>query len=354
MKKITGFLLALLLILSVLFVAGCTTSKRSQNQAAGYSGEKIRIAIQYGLGYAPVQIVKEKKLIEKYLPGAQVEWKQMGGEMIREAMVSGDLDIGFTGQAPFWIAWDKGADWKICTALGSSPLGLVTYREDLKSLKDFKIGDKIATPYSGSIQHMLLAMAAEKELGNPKAMDKNLVSMQHPDAATAVVSKRAIAAHFSAPPYLYEELDTPGVELVLNGEDAFGGEFGFLVGSATRDFHDNHPTAYAAFVMAMDEAITFINNNPEEAAKILAPSYKMPAEKVEKYLTWPGTNYTSTPYGLLGFAEFMKKAGYISKVPKSLDEVCWENVTAAIGKKSGGLSPVEKAQYRDSNKNNKR
>ncbi len=344
-------LLAIALALSLL-MTGCATGQKdtAQKETAGINtaGQKVRIAIQFGLGYAPVQIVREKKLLEKYLPGARVEWKEMGGEMIREAMLAGDVDIGFTGQAPFFIAWDKGADWKIATALGSSPLGLQTYRKDINSLKDFKKDDKIATPYSGSIQHMLLAMAAEKELGNPKAFDNNMVSMQHPDAAAALISERAIAAHFTAPPYLYEELSSPNIKQILNGEQAFGGEFGFLVGSATRRFHDGSPTAYAAFVMAMDDAINFINTNPREAARILAPAYKLPQDKVFKYLTWQGTNYTSTPYGLIGFAEFMKKAGYISKVPQSFDEIAWENVTAAIGKKAGGMSPVEKAQYRNS------
>ena len=352
LKKIAKQLVIITAVFSLLLVTGCSLTEDNNlndnnSKDLNTSSIKIRIAMQYGLGYAPVQIVQEKKLIEKYLPGAQVEWIQMGGEMIREAMLSGDVDAGFMGQGPFWIAWDKGADWKIATALGSSPLGMQTYRKDLKSLKDFKLEDKIATPYSGSIQHILLAMAAEKELGDPKAMDKNMISMQHPDATIALLSKRAIAAHFASPPYLFEELSSPDMTQIIDGEQVFGGEFGFLVGPVTRKFHDNNPTAYAAFVLAIDEAINFINTNPKEAAKILAPSFKLSEEKVEEYLTWPGTNYTSTPYGLMGFAEFMKKAGYISKVPKSFDEVCWENVTAAIGKKAGGQSPVEKAQYRN-------
>ncbi len=349
-QKTVKKLMAVILALSLLLLAGCTQNGNPATKdktKAGAAPAKIRIAIQFGLGYAPVQIVKDKKLIEKYLPGAQVEWKQMSGEMIREAMLSGDVDIGFMGQGPFFIAWDKGADWKIATALGSSPLGLQTYRKDINSLKDFKKDDKIATPYSGSIQHMLLAMAAEKELGNPKALDNNMVSMQHPDAATALISGRAIAAHFTSPPYLYEELSAPNIKQILDGEKAFGGEFGFLVGPATRKFHDGNPAGYAAFVMAINEAIDFINNKPKEAAAILAPGFKLPAEKVEKYLTWPGTNYTSTPYGLMGFAEFMKKAGYISKIPGSFAEIAWENVSACIGKKAGGKSPVEKAQYRN-------
>lgn len=340
----------LILIFGSVFMAGCGGTKEGGEgkNTEGAAPVKVRIALQYGLGYAPLQIAQEQKLIEKYLPGAQVEWKEMGtGGLIREAFVSGDLDAGFMAIPPYLVGWDQGGDWKISMALGSAPQGLQTYRKDITTLKDFKPGDKIAVPIPGSIQHILLAMAAEKELGNPKALDNNLVSMTHPDGATALISESGIAAHYTSPPYLFKELDSPNVKQIVDAEKAFGGEHTFLVGVATKTFHDNNPAAYAAFVAAISEAISFINNNPQEAAKILAPKYKMEPAQVEKYMTWPGTNYTSTPYGIMGFADFMKKAGYIKKVPNSLDEIAWENVVAAIGKKSGGKSPVEQAQYRN-------
>jgi len=58
-------------------------------------------------------------------------------------------------------------------------------RSSIKSLKDFKPTDKIALPSPGSVQHILLAMAAEKELGSASALDQNLVAMAHPDGAAA-------------------------------------------------------------------------------------------------------------------------------------------------------------------------
>lgn len=346
MKKIRYVWVVLMVF--ILTITGCQgTDSKQDKVAAPYAG-KISVATQYGLAYAPLQIVQEKKLIEKYLPGVQVEWKQMGtGPVIRDAMVTGQIDVGFMGGSPFLIGWDKGAEWKICTASGSQPVSLVTYRSEVQDISGLKPADRIATPAVASIQHILLSMAAEKTLGNAKAFDGNLVSVTHPDAAAALLSKKDITAHFSSPPYLYEEIQTEGIHEILNGEDAFGGEFTFIFGVATNRFHDENPQAYSAFVSAFNESIAFINNEPREAARLLAPQYNLSEEEAYKYLTWEGTNYCSTPYGVMGLAEFMHKQGHISKMPQSLSDIAFENVQAAIGQRYGERSVIEQVQYRD-------
>ena len=37
-------------------------------------GEQITVAHQYGMAYAPFEVMKEQKLIEKYYDGVEVEW----------------------------------------------------------------------------------------------------------------------------------------------------------------------------------------------------------------------------------------------------------------------------------------
>lgn len=334
------------LLILALLCTGCTTNN-APSPTNSASATKVTIANQFGLAYAPVQIMKEKNLMEKYLPGAQVEWVQLGtGPNIRDLMVTGQVDIGFMGISPFLIGWDKGAQWKIAVASGSQPLALVTYKDNVKTIKDFTSTDKIATPAIASIQQMLLSMAAEKELGNPRALDNQMISLTHPDAATSLLAKKDVTAHFSSPPYLFQELAAPGMHQVLDGEDAYGGEFTFIFGVATNKFHDTQPPAYAAFIAAFNEAVSFINNHPQEAAAILAPVNNMSEADTYKSLTWEGTNYCSTPAGIIGLAEFMKSTGYISKVPTHLSEIAFENVEAAIGKRYGNPSSIELLQQR--------
>lgn len=334
MKKL--LILFLLTVLVTISLTGCTGKGETADQiSAGEKGYKIRIAEQFGLVYAPLMIAREKGFFEKY--GLDVEWKRFGsGGAAREALASGDLDAAFMGIPPFLIGWDKGVPAKVALGYVVSPVSLVTYNPEIRSIKDLKPGYKIALPSPGSVQHILLSMTAERELGDPRALDDLLVALPHPDGAAAMIAKKDIDAHFTTPPYLFEELSQPGYVEILKGTEAFGGEFSFNVGLVTLKYHDENPQGYAAFIQGVNEAIAWINLNKREAAKILSPKFNLPEDKLYKYMTWEGMNYTTASYGLLEFAEFMKKTGYIGRLPKDLSEVAYENVLAVIGKREGG------------------
>ena len=332
----------LLVLLCLLIIIGSTLTPMLY---AAPRVEELKIAGQFGLVYAPLMVARKMKIFEKY--GLKPVWKEYGsGGAVREALVSGEVDVGFMGIPPFLIGWDKGCQWKVACGFVVIPVGLVTYDPNIKSLKDFKPEDKIAVPSPGSVQHILLAMAAEQELGSPNALDNNIVAMPHPDGAAALISKKGIKAHFTTPPYLFEELLQPGFYLVTHDIAIFGHPFSFNVGVASERFHDRRPVAYSCFVNAIAEAMAWINSNKEEAAKMLAPEFQLTPEKTLQYLTWEGMNYTTAPYGLMGFAEFMKKAGYISRVPQSIDEIAFPNMTAIIGSRGGAPSDIEKLQFK--------
>ena len=121
---------------------------------------EIKIAGQFGLVYAPLTIAEKLHIFEKN--GLKPVWKEYGsGAAVREALISGEADVGFMGIPPFLIGWEKGCPWKVAMGFVVVPVGLVTNNPKIKSLKDFKPDDKIAVPSPGSVQHILLAMAAE-------------------------------------------------------------------------------------------------------------------------------------------------------------------------------------------------
>lgn len=303
------------------FLIGCNSEKPPSKESL-----EISIAEQYGLAYAPLQIMKEKKLMEKNLDGVKVNWKQMGNTAaIREAMISNQIDVGFMAIPPFLIGWDKGMEWRIASGLSSMPVGLVTYREDINSIRDFSSKDRIALPQPGSVQHILLSMACETVFNDSHKLDNQLVTMSHPDGMNALLAKKDVTAHFTSPPYIFKELNNKDFHQILSGEEAMGKDYTFIIGVTTNEFHNNNPEIYIAFINGLNEAIEFINENPEESAEILAKEYDIPTEEVLSYITHPGTKYSSTIKGLQEFADFMEKNDYISKSFKDFEEILWED-----------------------------
>lgn len=297
--------------------------------AKGSTGDELRISIaeQYGLAYAPVQVMKELKLLEKNLPGIKTEWKQLNNTAaIREAMLAGRVDVGFIAIPPFLIGWDKGMPWKIASGLSESPVGLVTWKKEIRSLKDFTKNDRIAAPQPGSVQHILLAMACEREFGDAKKFDNQLVTLAHPDGMNALLAQKEIAAHFTAPPYLMKELEQPGMTQVLSGTAAFGGEFTFIVGVTTEEFHNQKSRVYLAYLKSLHQAMEYVRRNPKQTASLLSAQYQIPKAELLKYLQAPGTDYSPEIKGVKEFAAFMKRNGYIGKIPRKTSEILWENV----------------------------
>ncbi len=321
MKKLSLILSIMITLLSII-LSGCTIGNQQNLEVS-----KISVAEQFGLAYAPLQVMKELKLLEKNLPGVEVTWKQLGNTAaIREAMVAKEVDIGFMAIPPFLIGWDKGMDWRIFSGLSKSPVGLVVNNPHIKSIKDFTGKDRIAVPQPGSVQHILLSMACEREFGEPERLDNQLITLAHPDGMNALFSKNDITAHFTAPPYLTKELEVEGMHQILSGSEAMGKDFTFIVGVSTSNFHDKNTKAYKAFIKSLNEAMAYMKQNREATQILLSKAYEMSEEEIEKYMTLEGVSYDNSVAGVPEFAEFMKRNGYISKTPQSINEILWEDV----------------------------
>jgi NitT/TauT family transport system substrate-binding protein len=305
--------------------------------AAGAAADEVkvlRIVKQPGLGYLQLIVMRELKLLEKRLPGVELEWRQLtSGPVIRDAMIAGQLDIGSGGLGPFIQAIDRGLDWKTLGGLNEMPLFLNCARPDIKGLKDLKPTDRIAMPALGSIQHVVLQMQAEKELGNPKALNQQVVAMAHPDATAAILSKREITCHLSSPPFQYEQLRDGGIHKVFDSYQAAGGPHTFNLTWASAKWVRANPGLIKAFVEALREATDFVTEKPAEAAKLYVTSEKARStpEEILQIMKQEGLKYSMTPSGLGKFAAFMQKIGMIKTVPGSWKDYAFEHLHALPG-----------------------
>lgn len=315
MKKIKTLLPVLLLLLAPFTFWGCREAEP----------DSIGIAEQYGIAYAPLTIMKEMGFLEQQLPGVAIRWQQFGGPTaIRESMLNGEVDFGFMGVAPVLIGIDSGMEWKYATGISFNEVAIVTESPDIQTLADFTEKDRIAILSPGCTQHILLCMLADRQLGDPMALDSRLVSMSHPDALQALLSGTEITAHVATPPYIQQEV-AAGMSVMATGEEIMGMPFTFICGVAMTDFYENHRDWYDAFLRALDESIDYLNENMEECVRILAPVYGISEDALMEQMTWNGTIYSNRLEGIPELSAAMQKMG-LTKGNPDFESIIFDNV----------------------------
>jgi NitT/TauT family transport system substrate-binding protein len=289
----------------------------------------VRVAVQPGLTYLALNIVEHLHLIEQHaaaagLPGVQAAFLRLAaGNNVNDAVISGAVDIGATGVPPFLTLWAKtrgGIDVKALTPYNSLPLVLVTRNPAVRRVEDLGPGDRIALPGVGSSsQAVMLQMAAARAFGDTeyKRFDPLTVTRGHPDAMAALLGNTEINCHFSAAPYLQQELAVPGVHAILTSTDVYGGPGTTGLTFTTKKFRDNNPRLTTAFIAAMDQAFGIIRNDRKSAAEayVAVSGDRLSIAQVEQYLADPAMLYEITPRGMMKVAAFMHRTGTIKVMP---------------------------------------
>ena len=292
---------------------------------------EIKVAQQYGIGYLPLMIMENQKLIEKHAKAngvdVTVDWaKFAGGNVMNDALLSNSMQFASGGVGPLVTLWAKtrgNLDVKAISAINSMPLYLNTRNPAVKSIKDFTDKDKIALPaVKVSIQAVTLQMAAEKAFGEGQQnkLDPLTVSMSHPDAQLALLSGQSeITAHFGSPPFQYQQLKNPAIHTVLSSYEVLGGPATFNVVWTTSKFRSENPKLYDAFVKALDEATALINKDKHWAAEayLRISKDKASLQEIEDMLNDPAIVYTTTPQNVMKYVDFMLKIGSIKGRPDS-------------------------------------
>jgi NitT/TauT family transport system substrate-binding protein len=212
--------------------------------------DTVHIAQQFGITYLPLMYMENQHLLEKHakaqgLGDVKVEWVRFGsGTGMNDALISGHLDFASGGLGPFITLWAKTRgrlEVKGVCAMNNMPLYLNTRNPDVKTVRDFTSNDKIALPaVKVSFQAVNLQMAAAKAFGekNYNKLDGLTVSMKHPDGMAALLSGNEVTAHFTAPPFQYQELEHKGIHKVLDTYSIVGGPHTFTVIWASGKFRD--------------------------------------------------------------------------------------------------------------------
>jgi NitT/TauT family transport system substrate-binding protein len=322
------------LLALALLAAACGSSPSSSAAATGSAGSGLTgslvIAVQPDLGYSPLYIVDQEGWLKQAMPHVSVTWETLNsGSAMETGMLSGSIDVGAGGVAPFLLGWAKGVTWKLVTSLGESDLWLVV-KPQITSFRSITPSDRIAVVAPTSIQAIILKAAAQKYLGNPSALDQNLTILSHPVAYQAFRSG-TIQGALDAPPFQQEEVAAGG-HVLLKSYSLFGPST-FNSAFALPSYYNSHKQIIDVLFAQVKRAVAMLNSDPSEAAKIISAyehgSLSVAAAKAD--ITSSTEHWTITPHGYLAYAKFMKSIGLIPKVPTSISQIEFPTLAATPG-----------------------
>jgi len=300
----------------------------------------IRILEQFGISYLPLHVIKDQNLIAKHgkTLGVDIktEWtKVSGGAAANDALLSGAVDIVTAGLGPLLTIWDRtkgNEDVRGIAALADVNFALLTSNPKVSSLEDFGPNDRIAVPsIRVSVQARALQLAAAKTFGREQfaKFDPITVSLPHPDATQALISKNGtVTAHFSNAPYQQQALNVPGVRRITDWFAILGGPTTSVTLYTRAKYRSSSPKTYRAFIAALDEAITFVNEKPEAAVDtyVRVEQSKLDKDFLLTILKSPDLKFGATPHNTLAFAQFLKGIGALKNTPSDWRDYFFEDV----------------------------
>src|SRR5918995_780429 len=314
------------LAVAAVLVIGIGAASSAQGASEATRPDKITIAYQFGVGYAPLLIIKQQRLLEKAYPGLKVEWKQLAsGTPITDGIIKGDIQIGAMGTGPMLVGWARGINWKVIAPLDESDLWLMAKDPSIRTISDLR-GKRIATPTATSIQAVALRKMADVKLGNARALDSSLISMDHPDGMQALLTGQ-IDAHFTSPPYQWLELGRGA--RALGKSYGYFGAHSFLVTVVTQKFYEQYTAFSTRYYKLIKQTIDMINKRPGIAAAILAreDATETTAAQFKRWIMRKKSlTFTTRPRGLMRTAGFMNKIGLLNKVPRNWRELVFPPV----------------------------
>ena len=307
---------------------------------------EVRISRGYGVLYLPLYVIEAqaflvKRAKEKGLGEPKVTWLTFdGGNIINDAMLSGALDIASIGVPGFLTLWAKAKNSKNeilgISGMSATSLYLNSRNPRIHSLKDYGPEDKIAMPgIKTSLSAVILELAAAQEFGeeNFARLDPMTVGLPHPDAMAAMISgKTGVESHLTSPPFSFLELEHKEIHRVVNSVDVLG-HVTMVLPYTTKRFHDQNPKLLAAFLAALDDAHEFIRKHPRETAALYARAAKVKVPEAEflRILQDPDTRFSTTPEGVMKFADFMFRVHTIAAAPASWKELFFPEVQGLPG-----------------------
>ncbi|MEV5518508.1 glycine betaine ABC transporter substrate-binding protein [Streptomyces flaveolus] len=271
-------LLAGALAVASVAVTGCSSD--SEDSAGGAR----RLRIGYFAFPSGDLIVKNRKLLEKALPGYKITWiKFDSGASVNQAFIGKSLDIAALGSSPFarGVSGASPIPYKVAWILdvAGENEALVARKEtgvsDVAGLK----GRTVATPFASTSHYSLLAAL---ETAGLKTSDVKLIDLQ-PQAILAAWQRGDIDAAYVWLPTL-DELRKTSTQLTSSKVIGTAGKPTLDLAVVSDDLITRDPKAIDAWRKVQAEALRLLTSDPDGSVKAVSAELGISAADAEAQL----------------------------------------------------------------------
>ena len=263
-----GIVLAVGLLVTALII----NSKNNMNRI------EFGAAYEYSQINAVMSVMKEKKLLEKYMPSnVDVKWSMFdSGSDRRDALATEKVAIGVLENTKAITSIENGYPIQVVAGGTMQTTGVYSANPNIKSAKDLK-GKKIAYP---GTKNLILKNDFKDNFGIEISED-NLIQVGEADMISMLVQGQVDGAVLTNTMVVKAQELSSDVHLVrdLTDETEVLGVANWFMGST--GYFEKHPELLEPAYKAYAEAIDLINEDPHAMAEMLAPLFEIDAQLIE-------------------------------------------------------------------------
>jgi len=268
MQKATIILVAGL-ILATIFLAGCTQSPSGLATASSNAQPHLKVGFQTQDVSTLVVIADQKGLFKE--EGLDMELVDFSaGKFALQALLANQVDFAIVGDVPIVLAAMAGNEFYVIgQPIESSNENRVIALKDggLNNPRDYFLAKKRkVSTFSGGTAELFTA-----EFMSYYGINMNQIELvyQKPEDSVAAISSKSIDAVSFFEPYPYIAEKKLGNE-VMSFESPPGIYSSLYSVVAQKQLVDKNPQAAVKFMRALIKAQKFVEENPEEAQKLVA------------------------------------------------------------------------------------
>lgn len=271
MKK--NIWLIVIAILTVVLVAcgnnNANNNSKQNNENTEEKVEKVTLGYFPNLNHAPAIVAREKELFENQL-GDDIEVEYItfsGGSDFMTALAAGEIDAGLVGPGPAMNSYTSGVDVQTIASASTGGTVIMSRKDsDLTTPED--IADHtFISPHIGCTHNVQFETYMKENLDVTSARTGgSMVHVTGKPAQYGTMFENGDVDVATAPEPWASVLEAEGHNVVIDTPDvSFGETLPAAIFVTSSEWINDHNDVVQKLIDAHEEAIAFINDNPDEA-----------------------------------------------------------------------------------------